>query len=78
MAKKLTQKIVILTSACRLTVTGLLFVFEVKGAGIKRATYLCLDSKKNMDIKFLIIIHYMNFDHVWAEHYCETLIKATP
>ena len=38
------QKIAILTRACRLTVADLLFAFVVNGAGVRRATYLCLDS----------------------------------
>ena len=39
------------------------------GAGIRNATYLCLDCAKNMDkswnITALFIIH-VNFDHMWA------------
>ena len=34
---------------CRSIVAGLLFVFVVNGAGARRATYLCLDSTKNVD-----------------------------
>ena len=70
------QKIAIHTHACGQTVAGLLFVFVVDGAGIRRATYLCLDCTKNVDknwsmtISFII---YVNFDHVWAEHYPVTL-----
>ena len=46
------------------------------GAGIRRATYLCLDCAKNVDKNWNItvssIIH-VNFDHAWAEHYPVTL-----
>ena len=74
--QKLTQKIAILTRACRQTVADLLFVFVDHGAGIRRATYLCLDCAKNVDknwnITVSFIIH-MNFDHAWAEHYPVTL-----
>ena len=81
--QKLTQKIAILTRACRLTVTvaSLLFVLVVHRAGVRRATYtyLCLDCTKNVDknwsINILFIIH-VNFDHAWAEHYPITLIKV--
>ena len=74
--QKLTQKIAILTCACRQTVAGLLFIFVDHGTGIRRATYLCLDCAKNVDknwnitFSFIIIV---NFDHVWAEHYPVTL-----
>ena len=44
--QKLMQKIAILTRACRLIATGLLFVFMDHGAGIRRATHLCLDCKE--------------------------------
>ena len=54
--------------------TSLLFVFVVHGAGVWRATYLCLDCTKNVDknwnINVLFIIH-VNFDH--AGHYPVTL-----
>ena len=77
--QKLMQKIEILTRAWRRTVAGLLIVFVVNGAGVRRATYLCLDStmnvNKNWDINVSFIIH-VNFDHVWAEHYPVTLILA--
>ena len=43
------QKIANLTCTCRLTVAGLFFVFVVNRAGVRRATYLCLDSTKNFD-----------------------------
>ena len=47
--------------------------------GIRRATYLCLDSAKNVDKNWNItasfIIH-VNFDHVWAEHYLVTLTRV--
>ena len=70
------QKIAILTCACRLTVASLLFIFVAHGAGVRRATYLCLDCTKNVDknlnIKLSFIIH-VNFDHAWAEHYPVTL-----
>ena len=70
------QKIAILTCMCRQTVAGLLFVIVVNRADVRRATYLCLDSTKNVDknwdINVLFIIH-VNFDHVWAEHYPVTL-----
>ena len=70
------QKIEILARACRLTVTSLLFVFVVHGAGIWRATSLCLDCTKNVDknwnINVSFIIH-VNFDHAWAGHYPVTL-----
>ena len=73
------QKIAILTRACRLTVASLVFIFVVHGAGVWRATYLCLDCTKNVDknwnINVLFIIH-VNFDCAWAEHYPVTLIKA--
>ena len=52
------QKIAILTHACRMTLAGLLFVFVDQGAGIRRATYLCLDCAKNVDKNWNIIIHY--------------------
>ena len=49
------------------------------GAGIRRATYLCLDCAKNVDknwnITVSFIIH-MNFDHAWVEHYPVTLKVA--
>jgi hypothetical protein len=58
-------------------VAGLLFVFVVHGAGVRRATYLCLDCTKNVDknwnIKVSFII-YANFDLAWVEHYPVTLI----
>ena len=70
------QKIAILTHVYRLTVASLLFVFIVHGAGVRRATYLCLDCTKNVDknwnISISLIIH-VNFDHAWAEHYPVTL-----
>ena len=66
----------ILTRACRPTVVGLLFVFVVNRARVRRATYLCLDSTKNVDnswdINVSFIIH-VNFDHAWVEHYPVTL-----
>ena len=75
--QKLTQEIVKLTRACRETVAGLLFVFVDHGAGIRSATYLCLDCAKNVDKNWNItasfIIH-VNFDHAWAEHYPVTLM----
>ena len=55
---------------------GFHFVFVDHGAGIRRATYLCLDCTKNMDknwnttVSFII---HVNFDHAWAEHYPVTL-----
>ena len=74
------QKIAKLTRACGQTVAGLLFVFVDHGAGIRRATYLCLDCTKNVDkncdITVSFIIH-VNFDHAWAEHYPVTL-RASP
>ena len=48
------------------------FVFVVNEAGIRRATYPCLDSTKNMDKDWDISVSFIiqvNFDHVWAEHY---------
>ena len=58
---------------------GSLFVFVVNMAGIRRATYLRLDSTKNIDknwdINVLFII-YVNFDYAWVEHYPETLIRG--
>ena len=52
------------------------FRFVDHGAGIRRATYLCLDCANNVDknwnITVSFIIH-MNFDHAWAEHYPVTL-----
>ena len=61
-----------LTHVCRLRVAGLLFVFVAHGLGVRRVTYLCLDSTKNMEknwnINVTFIIH-VNFDHAWAEHY---------
>ena len=71
------QKIAILTRACRQTVAGLLFVFVDHGAGIRRATYLCLDRAKNVDKNWNITVSFIihvNFDHAWAEHYPATLI----
>ena len=66
-----------LTRACRPTVAGLLFIFVVNRAGVRRATYLCLDSTKNVDknwdINVSFIIH-VNFDHTWVEHYPVTLL----
>ena len=66
---KTDAEIAILTRASRQTVAGLLFVFVDHGAGIRRATYLCLDRAKNVDknwnITALFII-YVNFDHAWA------------
>ena len=51
---------------------GLLFISVVNGAGVRRATYLCLDTTKNVDrnwdINVSFIIH-VNFDHSWVEHY---------
>ena len=48
----------------------------VNGADVGRATYLSLDSTKNVDsswdINVSFIIH-VNFDHVWTEHYPVTL-----
>ena len=74
--QKLTQEIAKLTHACRQTVAGLLFVFVDYGAGIRSATYLCLDCAKNVDRNWNItasfIIH-VNFDHAWTEHYPVTL-----
>ena len=69
------QKIAILnTRACTLTVASLLFVFVVHGAGTRRATYLCLDSTKNVDKNWNINnIISLNFDHAWAEDYFVTL-----
>ena len=67
--QKLTQKIAILTCACRQTVAGLLFIFVDHGAGIRSATYLCLDRAKNVDKNWNItafFIIYVNFDHAWA------------
>ena len=54
------QKIAILTRACRLTVASLLFVFVVHGAGVRRATYLCLDCTKNVDkkLEYKYLIYY--------------------
>ena len=75
--QKLTQKIAILTRACRQTVAGLLFVFVDHGAGIRRATYLCLDCAKNVDKNWSITVSFIihvNFGHAWAEHYPVTLI----
>ena len=40
--------------------------------GQARATYLCLDCAKNEDKNWNITVSfiiYVNFDHVWAEHY---------
>ena len=52
------------------------FLLVVNGAGVRRDTYLCLDSTKNVDknwdINVSFVIH-MNFDHAWAEHYPVTL-----
>ena len=46
-------------TAYRLTVAGLLFVFVVHGAGIRRATYLCLDCTKNVSKIWTIKILFM-------------------
>ena len=73
------QKIAILTHACQWTVAGLLIVFVVHGAGIRRATYLCLDCAKNMDKNWNITVSFnihVNFDHAWAEHYLVTLMPS--
>ena len=58
---------------------GLLFVFVDHGAGIRRATYLCLDCAKNVDKNWNITVSFIihvNFDHAWAEHYPVTLNLA--
>ena len=55
---------------------GLLFVFVDHGAGIRRATYLCLDCAKNVDKNWNITVSFIihvNFDHAWVEHYPVTL-----
>ena len=55
---------------------GLLFVFVDHGAGIRRATYLCLDCAKNVDKSWNITVSFIihvNFDHAWAEHYPVTI-----
>ena len=55
---------------------GLLFVFVDHGAGIRRATYLCLDRAKNVDKNWNVTVSFIihvNFDHAWAEHYPVTL-----
>ena len=57
----LMQKLAILTRACRLIVVGLLFVFVVHGAGVRRATciYLCLNYAKNVDKNWDITISFI-------------------
>ena len=59
-------------------VAGLFFVFVDHGAGIRRATYLCLDCAKNMDKNWNIAVSFIihvNFDHAWAEH-CPLTLRA--
>ena len=75
--QKLTQKIAILTRMSRPTVAGLLLVFMVNWTGIRRATYLCVDSTKNVDKNWDIFnIINVNFDHARAEHYPVTLMNT--
>ena len=45
------------THAYRLTVAGLLFVFVVHGADVRRATYLCLDCTKNVEKTGILMSH---------------------
>ena len=55
---------------------GLLFVSVNHGAGIRRASYLCIDCAKNVDKNWNITVSFIihvNFDHAWAEHYPVTL-----
>ena len=76
--QKLTQKIAKFTRDCRQTVAGLLFIFVDHGAGIRRATYLCLDCAKNVDKNWNITVSFIihvTFDHAWAEHHPVTLIQ---
>ena len=50
---------------------SLLFVSVVRRAGVRRATYLCLDCAKNIDKNWNITVSFIihvNFDHAWAEH----------
>ena len=66
---KIDKKIAKLTRACRQTVADLLFVFVDHGAGIRRATYLCLDCAKNVNKNWNITVSFIihvNFDHAWA------------
>ena len=73
------QEIAILTRACRQTVACLLFVFVDHGAGVRKATYLCLDCAKNVDKNWNITVSFIihvNFDHAWVEHYPVTLMQA--
>ena len=55
----------------------LLSVFVVHGAGVRRATYLCLDCTKDVDKNWNInLIYYQcNFGHAWTEHYPVTFIS---
>ena len=46
---KTNAEIAILTHTYRLTVTGSLFVSVVHRAGVRRATYLCLDCTRNVE-----------------------------
>ena len=66
------QKLAVLTRACRPTVAGLLFVFVVNGACVRRAIYLCLDCTKNVDknwdMNVSIIIYKLH-----VEYYLVTL-----
>ena len=53
------------------------FVFVVNRTGIRRATYLCLDSTKNVDKNWYTSVSFnihVNFDTAWVEHYPETYI----
>ena len=72
--QKLTQKIIILTRACRLTVAGLLFCGPW---GKRQESYLPVprlykERGQNLNINVSIIIR-VNFDHAWVKHYPVTL-----
>ena len=55
------------------------FVFVVHGAGIRSATYLCLDCTKknwNIHVNVSFIVH-VNFDLTWAEQYNPIILTAS-
>ena len=62
---KLLPKIAILTRTYDgLTVASLVFIFVFHWAGIRRATYLCLERLQKLEYNSSFIIR-VNFDHVW-------------
>jgi hypothetical protein len=65
--QNLTQKIAILHPRVQTDSGRVFFVLVVHGAGVRRATYLCLDSTKKVDNINVSFIIYVTFDHAWAE-----------